>query len=113
MRLRRGPLTALILGLLALGEGSAGAATRVVDDDGRQCVTPFTSIQAAIDASGPGDTIRVCRGTYARSSPSPPGRTACGLYAVEHPSARASSRATTARRGTTGRPGSSRSRLGA
>ena len=51
---------------LALACGSAQAAvTRVVDDNRAQCPTAtFTSIQAAVNASGPGDTVRICAGAY-------------------------------------------------
>jgi hypothetical protein len=39
--------------------------TFVVDDDRVQCPTAqFTSIQQAVAASGPNDTIKVCPGTY-------------------------------------------------
>lgn len=37
----------------------------LVDDDKVQCPTAtFTTIQSAVDAASPGDTIRVCPGTY-------------------------------------------------
>ena len=43
----------------------AAQAVLVVDDNGAQCPgAPFTTIQAAITAASPGDTIRVCAGTY-------------------------------------------------
>lgn len=48
----------------------AGAATRVVDDDGVQCAgAPFSSITAALAAANPtGDIIQVCDGTYAEGT---------------------------------------------
>jgi hypothetical protein len=50
---------------LALPSAASAATTRFVDDDGVQCPTAtFTSIQAAVNASSPGDTVRVCDGTY-------------------------------------------------
>src|SRR6185312_4804116 len=37
----------------------------LVDDDKVQCPNaPYTSIQAAVDAAGPNDTVKVCPGTY-------------------------------------------------
>lgn len=40
-------------------------ATLVVDDNGAECPgAPFSSIQAAVNAAAPGDTISVCPGTY-------------------------------------------------
>ncbi len=64
---------ALALSLLLLGGGQALAATtRVVDKDGMatpsncnaNTPTPYTTIQSAVDASGPNDTIKVCPATY-------------------------------------------------
>lgn len=65
-------LTALTLGSIGLTALPASAAsTLVVDDDAMgapgNCgaVTPtFSSIQAAVTAASPGDTIQVCPGTY-------------------------------------------------
>jgi hypothetical protein len=48
---------------------SAGAATLSVDDDGADCpAAPFHSIQSAVDAASPGDTVAVCAGTYAEGT---------------------------------------------
>jgi hypothetical protein len=45
---------------------SAGAATLAVDDDGADCpAAPYTSIQSAVNAAAPGDTVTVCAGDYA------------------------------------------------
>jgi hypothetical protein len=51
---------------------SAYAATHTVDDDKADCpAAAFTSIQAAIDAAAPGDTIAICKGDYAEGSGAP------------------------------------------
>lgn len=45
---------------------SISAATLTVDDNGVECpAATFTTIQAAINAAAPTDTIQVCAGTYA------------------------------------------------
>ncbi|WP_157591773.1 Ig-like domain-containing protein [Solirubrobacter soli] len=44
---------------------AAHAAQLTVDDDRGDCpAAQFTSVQAAIDAAAPGDTIAICPGTY-------------------------------------------------
>jgi parallel beta-helix repeat protein len=44
---------------------SSSSNTLLVDDDKVQCPTaPYMTIQAAVNASGPNDTIKVCPGTY-------------------------------------------------
>src|SRR4051794_29059365 len=41
------------------------AATILVDDDNAQCPTAtFSTIQSAVVAAAPGDTVQVCPGTY-------------------------------------------------
>lgn len=58
--------------LLALGGApAAAAATLVVDDDGMASAascdattTAYGTIQSAVDAAGPGDTVKVCPGSY-------------------------------------------------
>ncbi|MGB7686303.1 MAG: hypothetical protein WBL45_11040 [Solirubrobacterales bacterium] len=51
---------------------AANAATLAVDDDRAQCpAAQFTSIQAAVDAAAPGDTVTVCPGRYVEGSGAP------------------------------------------
>jgi hypothetical protein len=45
----------------------SGGPVLVVDDDGAQCPTPYTTISAAVAAAAPGTTINVCPGTYTES----------------------------------------------
>jgi parallel beta-helix repeat protein len=50
---------------MLFGAGQAMAATLEVDDNKVECKkAPFTSIQAAVTAAAPGDSIKVCPGTY-------------------------------------------------
>ncbi len=55
---------AVLVGLFAVP--SAGAASTIsVDDDGAQCPTAaYDSVQDAINAAAPGDTVSICPGTY-------------------------------------------------
>ena len=58
--------------MFALAAPAVAQTTRVVDADGHataidcasSAATAFTSIQAAVDAAQPGDTIRICPGVY-------------------------------------------------
>ncbi len=46
--------------------GAAQAATLGVDDDRAQCADArYRSVQAAVDAAAPGDTVAICPGRYA------------------------------------------------
>jgi parallel beta-helix repeat protein len=68
-------LLSVVAALLRPPAGSAQVPSVQVDDDQQQCpAAPFTSIQAAIDAAGPGSTIEVCPGTYVELLNTEPGR---------------------------------------
>lgn len=70
---RRGSFASLlaILGAL-LAAPMAPAATLSVDDDRQDCsAATFTTVQDAIDAAAPGDTIAICPGTYAEGNAQP------------------------------------------
>jgi hypothetical protein len=59
-------LAIVLLMLLIAVPVSASTATLVVDDDGADCPdAAYTTIQAAVNAANPGDTVAVCTGTYA------------------------------------------------
>lgn len=64
--LRRAGVPLLAAFALLGAPGTAAAAmTWVVDDDGVECSNRhFATIQAAVNAAGPGDTIEVCAGVY-------------------------------------------------
>src|SRR5215207_9493297 len=64
-RLLRLSVLAVALSALAAGAGDAHAATLVVDRDKAQCPhAPYASIQQAVDAAQPGDTVHVCADLY-------------------------------------------------
>jgi hypothetical protein len=77
MRTRRraaiGVSACLLLTSLVLGTApSVAAATLLVDDDNAQCpAATFTTIQAAVTAASPGDTVQVCAGNYPELAPGP------------------------------------------
>ena len=57
-----------VVGVL-LAAPAAPAATLSVDDDRQDCTAAaYTSVQDAIDAAAPGDTIAICPGTYAEGN---------------------------------------------
>ena len=60
-----------VVGVL-LAAPAAPAATLSVDDDRQDCTAAaYTSVQDAIDAAAPGDTIAICPGHYAEGNAQP------------------------------------------
>src|SRR5688572_7521613 len=56
---------AIAAGILALSPGSAfGKTLRVDNNPADDCQGTFPSIQMAVTAASPGDTVKVCPGTY-------------------------------------------------
>jgi hypothetical protein len=72
-RIRQAFTIAVLVGLIGLVTPTAAmAAVLVVDDDGVQCPgAPYTTIQDAVNAASPGDTIDVCAGTYPEAAGGP------------------------------------------
>jgi hypothetical protein len=63
--MKRNAIWLAVTAVVLLTAAPASAAQWTVDNDRVQCPTAqFTSIQAAVTAAAPGDTIRVCPGTY-------------------------------------------------
>ena len=63
--MKRSLLFLALVAIVVFASQASRAATLVVDDDHVQCPTAaYSSIQAAVTAAAPGDTIKVCRGTY-------------------------------------------------
>ena len=70
--MRSGFLPVLVAAGVLCSAPSAYAATLTVDDDKADCpAAGFTSVQAAVDAAAPGDTIVICQGKYAEGSGAP------------------------------------------
>src|SRR4029079_472590 len=61
-----------------------GPHTYIVDTDRLQCPNAqFTTIQSAVAASGPGDLIRVCPGTYSEQVDVGPGHDGLTLFSQQ------------------------------
>jgi hypothetical protein len=76
--------------LALLGAGQASAATRAVDDDGKATPSNCNSntpasptIQGAINASAPGDSVAVCPGTYSETPRIPATKDGLTLYSTQ------------------------------
>ncbi len=69
---RRLAAFAAIAALPLASASAAQAATLTVDDDRAECpAATYTSIQAAVDAAAPGDTVTICPGAYVEGSGAP------------------------------------------
>ena len=71
------------VGLVGAAADSPGDGPNmlIVDDDAADCPdAAFTSIQAAVDAAGPGDQIKVCPGTYQEQVRIGPGKDGLLLF---------------------------------
>jgi hypothetical protein len=71
--------------LLTVGPATASSASSssmlIVDDDAADCPNAqFTSVQAAVTAALPGDTIKVCPGTYVEQVTIPAGKDHLTLF---------------------------------
>jgi len=69
MRSRLGLALPLAAAVLAIGAGSASAATRIVDNTPaalckKNLAGPYSTIQDAVDAANKNDTIVICQGVY-------------------------------------------------
>ena len=70
--MRSGFLPVLVAAGVLCSAPSAYAATLTVDDDKADCpAAGYTSVQAAVDAAAPNDTIVICPGKYAEGSGAP------------------------------------------
>lgn len=73
--MRRTFLPLVALALLAFGAQAASAKVITVDDNGLDCrKADFNTVQAAVLAASPGDTIKVCAGTYVEQVTIPAGK---------------------------------------
>jgi hypothetical protein len=70
---RRGSFASLLAIMGSLVTASmAPAATLSVDDDRQDCTAAaYTSVQDAVDAAAPGDTVSICPGTYTEGNAQP------------------------------------------
>jgi nitrous oxidase accessory protein NosD len=71
--------------LVTVGPAAASSTSSspmlIVDDDGANCPNAqFTSVQAAVTAAMPGDTIKVCPGTYVEQVTIPAGKDNLTLF---------------------------------
>lgn len=81
--MRHAAVLAACTAAFAFTAGPAAAAQLTVDDDGAECpAADTTSIQSAVTAASPGDTIRVCAGVYQEQVNIPAGKDGLKLFST-------------------------------
>jgi hypothetical protein len=81
--MRLASIAAIAATALAVTAGPAAGAQHTVDNDSADCpAAEYTSIQAAVTAAEPGDTIRVCAGTYEEQVEIPAGKDELKLFST-------------------------------
>jgi hypothetical protein len=77
------PTELLTVGIQLSSASSNADGMRIVDDDGLDCPNrQYATIQSAVTAANPGDTIKVCKGTYIEQVTIPTGKDRLTLFSA-------------------------------